>query len=129
MKIWYFHAESLFLKMATKYIKVYNYAVHGSNPQEDNSVRTIDIEGKRICLARIQNKYYAIDDRCPHAGARLGAGFCDENGMVVCPVHRYKYNPQTGKGANNQGDFVATYPVQEKPDGLYIGIEKKWWQF
>ena len=115
--------------MAIKFIKVYDYALHGSEPQANNTLRTIDIEGKRICLAHINLKFYATDDKCPHAGARLGAGFCDEAGMIVCPVHRYKYNPITGKGANQQGDFIATYPVQEKQDGVYVGIEKKWWQF
>jgi 3-phenylpropionate/trans-cinnamate dioxygenase ferredoxin subunit len=114
--------------MPKKFVKVYDFATHGIDPQVVNSVRTIDIEGKRICLVRLSDSYYAIDDACPHAGARLGLGKCDEHGMVVCPVHRYKYDPISGKGLPQQGDFVNTYATETRNDGVYVAIEKKWWQ-
>ncbi len=114
--------------MAVRFYKIYDFAVHGAEPQALHSVRTIEIENKMICLTRLPNGYFAIDDRCPHAGARLGLGKCTEEGMVVCPIHRYQYDAKTGKGLAKQGDFVNTYPIENRADGIYIGIEKKWWQ-
>jgi 3-phenylpropionate/trans-cinnamate dioxygenase ferredoxin subunit len=114
--------------MPKKFFKVYDFAEHGNEPQTINSVRTIDIEGKRICLVRLSDSYYAIDDTCPHAGARLGLGKCDENGMVVCPIHRYKYDAKTGRGLPQQGDFVNTYVTETRTDGVYVAFDKKWWQ-
>lgn len=109
-----------------RWYKVYDFSKHGADPQRINSVRTIEIEGKRISLARTADGYFALDDKCPHAGARFGmGGYCEED-MMVCPVHRYRYNLQTGKG--KQGDFINTYPTQLKADGVYVAIEKKWWQ-
>lgn len=109
------------------YIKVYDFARHGVQPQAENSVRTIDVEGTRISLAFDGTNYFALADKCPHAGARFGAGGWCDNGLLVCPVHRYKYNLATGKGI--QGDFVETFPVEVKKEGMYVGLpkEKKWW--
>jgi 3-phenylpropionate/trans-cinnamate dioxygenase ferredoxin subunit len=114
--------------MATKFYKIYDFKLDGTNPQAINTARTIAIEGRRICLVRFQDGYFATDDKCPHAGASLGQGKCDEDEMLICPIHRYKYNPRTGKGSPKQGDYVQTYPVQQKNDGIYVGFEVKWWK-
>jgi nitrite reductase/ring-hydroxylating ferredoxin subunit len=111
--------------MRVNWYKIYDFNTHGSDPQQLNTVRTIEIENKRFCLARLSDGYFAIDDRCPHAGARLGMGKCDDDGNVVCPVHRYRYDVKTGRG--KQGDFVNSYPVETRDDGVYIGLAKKWW--
>ncbi|OYU97285.1 MAG: (2Fe-2S)-binding protein [Bacteroidetes bacterium B1(2017)] len=115
--------------MALRFYKIYDFSSHGLEPQELNSVRTIDIENKLICLVRIPDGYFAIDDKCPHAGARLGLGKCSPEGMVICPIHRYQYDVKTGRGLPKQGDYVNTYPIETRADGVYIGFEKKWWQF
>jgi nitrite reductase/ring-hydroxylating ferredoxin subunit len=115
--------------MAIRFFKIYDFQEHGNEPQAVHSVRTIEIDNKHICLARLPEGYFAVDDKCPHAGARLGLGKCSEEGMVICPVHRYQYDVKTGRGLPKQGDYVNTYPVETRKDGVYIGLEKKWWQF
>ncbi len=110
-----------------KFYKVYDYRQHGTEPQKINSTRTIVIDNLKICMARTESGYYAVDNKCPHAGAHLGNGGWCENEQIVCPVHRYKYDLKTGRGL--QGDYVKPYEVQMREDGIYIGLEKKWWQF
>lgn len=109
-----------------RFYKVYDFAKHGIEPQQLNTTRTIEIDGQKICMARTKTGYYAVQDKCPHAGANLGRGGWCENEMVVCPIHRYKYNLQTGRGL--QGDYVNTFKIETREDGVYIGLEKKWWQ-
>ena len=92
-----------------------------------NTVCRIEISHYRICLARLADGYYAVDDQCPHAHGRLGEGKCDNEGNVLCPSHRYKYDLRTGKG--KQGDYVNSYLVEKRADGLYIGFKKKWWEW
>jgi 3-phenylpropionate/trans-cinnamate dioxygenase ferredoxin subunit len=115
--------------MAIRFYKIYDFLHDGAEPQAIYSARTIEIENKRICLTRMPDAYYAIDDACPHAGARLGLGKCTEDYMIICPIHRYQYNLKTGRGLPKQGDYVNTYPVEMRKDGIYVGFEKKWWQF
>lgn len=112
-----------------KWYKIYDFEEDGLNPQEIYAVRTIDVKGKMVCLGRLPDGYFAVDDRCPHAaGGRLGMGKCDADGSVVCPIHRYKYDLKSGKGF--QGDYVNTYQVETRADGVYIGMAgKSWWPF
>lgn len=110
-----------------KFYKVYDFEKHGAEPQQLNTTRTIVIDTKKICMARTASGYFAVDDKCPHAGANLGRGGWCEDEHIVCPIHRYKYDAKTGRGL--QGDYVNTYPVETRSDGVYIGLEKKWWQF
>jgi nitrite reductase/ring-hydroxylating ferredoxin subunit len=109
-----------------RWYKVYDFERDGADPQRINSARTIDIEGKRLCMTRTEEGYFALDDRCPHAGARFGMGGYCEDAYLVCPVHRYRYDVRTGKG--KQGDFVKTYRAETRKDGVYVALEKKWWQ-
>ncbi len=67
------------------------------------------------------DKYYAVQRSCPHAGADLSGGWCKE-GKLICPYHRYSYNLETGKGSEGQGDYIDTFPVEVREDGIYIGL-------
>jgi nitrite reductase/ring-hydroxylating ferredoxin subunit len=109
-----------------RWYKVYDFEKHGVEPQRINTARTVDIEGTRLCMTRTEEGYFALEDRCPHAGARFGmGGYCEDN-LLVCPVHRYKFNVKTGRGL--QGDFVNTFNTETREDGVYVALEKKWWQ-
>jgi len=81
----------------------------------------VKVEGKNICLIGYDGKVYAVGADCPHAGADLSDGWCQE-GRLICPYHRYSYDIKTGKGKMGQNDFIDSYPVEVREDGIYIGI-------
>jgi len=91
------------------------------------SMHRIEVNRKKICLVRLPEGYFAIDNKCPHAGGSLSFGKCDSEGVVTCPVHRYQFDAKTGKGL--QGDYVNSYPVEITEDGMYIGFKSNWWMF
>jgi 3-phenylpropionate/trans-cinnamate dioxygenase ferredoxin subunit len=99
---------------------------------QEGEVCTMEIEDKKLCIVHRADGYFAIKDRCPHAGGSLGDGWCDEAGMVVCPLHRIKFDPVTGRNTTGEGYYVPTYPIEQREDGLYIGFEintEPWWKF
>ena len=81
----------------------------------------VTANGKAICLVNAEGELYALSATCPHAGADLSKGWC-RDGMLICPFHRYAYNLETGRGAPGQNDFVTTYPVQVRTDGIYVEV-------
>ena len=95
-------------------------------PEED-FVTLIKLEGKKICLVKHENNLYAVQNTCPHAGGILSGGWC-KNGHIICPIHRYEYSLQTGRGAAGQGDYMDIYPVEERTDGVYIGLKESFWK-
>jgi len=112
-------------------------------------VAEVTIDGKKYCIARYNaagntvsraadttshtadTQWFAFAYFCPHAGAPLTDGYIDRSCNVVCPVHNLKFNLRTGRDINGEGYKLRTYPVELRPDGLYISLDeggflKKW---
>ncbi len=89
----------------------------------ENNLAEVEIDGKLICLAKTNSTINACTNKCPHAGGRLVEGWLDALGNIVCPVHRYKFSLNNGRDTSGEGFYLKVYPVVQKEDGLYIGIE------
>ena len=76
-----------------------------------------------VCMTHFKGEYGALDNKCPHQGGPLGEGSI-ENGLLRCPWHGWDYDPLTGK-APGFDDGVTTYPVKEREDGIYVGLEEE----
>lgn len=86
-------------------------------------IRQVTVAGKKLCLLRHDNQLHLIQNSCPHAGGILSGGWC-ERGMIICPIHRYAYDLENGRGAKGQGDYIDIYPVREDADGCYAGMKQ-----
>ena len=84
----------------------------------------IRIENHRICIVRLKEGWYGMNNICPHAGAALHAGFCNKHGVVVCPLHGYKFDIKTGKSLDGNNYHQKIYKVEKRDDGFYVGIKK-----
>jgi nitrite reductase/ring-hydroxylating ferredoxin subunit len=88
-------------------------------------VSKINAGGKKLCLVNNDDRFFALGSKCPHAGADLTNGWC-ENKKLVCPFHRYSYDLETGRGSSGQNDFVHTYPVEIRNNDIYVGVPSLW---
>ena len=92
---------------------------------KNNTIKKIKIEGKNICLINDGNNYYATGSTCPHAGADLSNGWCEE-GRLVCPYHRHAFNLKSGRGDAGQGNYINTYPIKGQNGEYFIGLPVNW---
>lgn len=92
----------------------------------DAPIQLWKIGGTRFCLISYEGKWYATSAKCPHAGANLAAGWC-ENGLLVCPYHRHKFDLNHGKGAAGQNNSIRTYKLEHRDDGWYIELPQHIW--
>jgi nitrite reductase/ring-hydroxylating ferredoxin subunit len=106
-----------------------NYTWHKIADQIDeidfaiNNIAVADVDGKKMCIGKFNNEFFAFAYTCPHAGAILAAGFIDALGNIVCPQHRYKYSMKNGRNVSGEGYFLKTWPVEIREDGVYVGKE------
>ncbi len=70
--------------------------------------------GEELVLFRDGQNVYALDNRCPHRGARLSLGKCQFKATVSCPYHGWTFN-----GA---GECVAA--IMEGPESKIPGRAK-----
>lgn len=91
---------------------------------KSNQMRLIKVDQKRLVVAKSETNCVAFDDRCTHRGASLAGGtlIC---GTVQCPWHGSQFDVKTGHvKAGPAQEKIATYPLQENGDQLYI--EPSW---
>jgi nitrite reductase/ring-hydroxylating ferredoxin subunit len=77
---------------------------------------------KVIGLVRKGVQVFAFAAKCPHAGAPLCSGWLDAQGRIVCPDHKYRFDPANGRNTTGEGYKLFTYPTQVQEDVIYIGL-------
>jgi nitrite reductase/ring-hydroxylating ferredoxin subunit len=117
----------MLFKKQTTWLKLFESLTAANNQVAVGRVTTIQAGKKKICVAHTTEGFFAVNDKCPHNGASLGNGFCTDEGSVVCPVHRYHFDLKTGRAKSGGGDFVQTYPIEIREDGVFIGFEETVW--
>jgi 3-phenylpropionate/trans-cinnamate dioxygenase ferredoxin subunit len=89
----------------------------------DNHLLDLEVDGKKITLAKFKEDYFAFAQKCPHASGRMAQGYINPLGQVVCPLHRYAFDMKNGRNTTGEGYFLKTYPVELRPLGLFIGFK------
>lgn len=89
---------------------------------EDNKPTEVRAGEKRIGLLKRGHHIYAFAALCPHAGGNLCEGWVDMLGRIVCPVHKYRFDPKNGRNTSGEGYKLFTYPLEVKGDDIYIGL-------
>ena len=90
-----------------------------------NEFIEIEVDGKSVCIGLHQEKLSACAAKCPHAGGKMAEGYIDALGNIVCPLHRYKFSLQNGRNITGEGYFLKIYKIEEREEGVFIGIEEK----
>jgi nitrite reductase (NADH) small subunit len=85
--------------------------------------RTVHVAGRNFAVYNRDGQFYALDDECPHRGGPLGAGMLDA-GKVVCPLHGWAFDPQTGVCDLRPDRPVKTYPVRVRDGQIEICIQE-----
>jgi 3-phenylpropionate/trans-cinnamate dioxygenase ferredoxin component len=83
---------------------------------------TVDIEGTRVVLARVDEAVYACGDVCTHRGGSLGEGRL-RGARLACPLHGWIFDVRTGKcQVPSRGDAVPTFPVRLDGESVFIEL-------
>ena len=82
----------------------------------------IEIEGEAVCVARIGDEVFAIDDTCSHSDASLAEGDITDF-KIECWLHGAEFDLRTGEALTPP----AVTPVKRysvSVDGDSVTIEK-----
>ncbi|BAX90573.1 tRNA-(guanine-N1)-methyltransferase [Mycobacterium shigaense] len=80
--------------------------------------RAYAVEGQQIAVFRLRDgSLCALDAVCPHRGGPLADGLIDTK-VVVCPLHNFTYDLQTGSEVAGGGVAVTAYSVHADETGM-----------
>jgi 3-phenylpropionate/trans-cinnamate dioxygenase ferredoxin subunit len=104
---------------------------------KDANKKRVSVEGQEILLAKVDNHYYAVANRCPHMKGDLSAGKLDGN-IVTCPRHGSQFDIRNGqvirwlKGtgliasvgkAIKSPKSLQTYKVKLEDDNIMVDVQ------
>ncbi len=89
---------------------------------KSNQLAEVEVAGKTITLSLFEGQVSACAHKCPHSGGIMSEGFLDATGKIVCPLHRFKFDTRNGRNTSGEGYYLKTYPVEQREEGLFIGI-------
>ena len=91
---------------------------------EPNDVKAIDVDGRAILCARVDDQWYALDDTCSHAKVSLADGILEEEDLAIeCPRHGALFSLETGEALTLPAiKAVARHAVDVRADGVYVTI-------
>jgi len=78
--------------------------------------------GKEVCVARVGNEVFAIEDNCSHQDAALSEG--EQNGYKIeCWLHSAEFDLRTGEALTPPASqAVKTYPVLVDGNNVVVEI-------
>ncbi len=87
--------------------------------------RSVKVAGREIAIFNLGDCFLAVDARCPHKGGPLAEGIVTGT-TVVCPLHAWKINLETGSVARPDANppCVTTYRTRIESDVVLIEISK-----
>jgi 3-phenylpropionate/trans-cinnamate dioxygenase ferredoxin subunit len=86
----------------------------------DGGMREVTAEGRKVLLAKVGGRYYAVGASCPHMGGSLASGKL-EGTVVTCPRHGSQFNLSDGhmvRWAQLPGVVSAIGKAIKRPRGL-----------
>jgi nitrite reductase (NADH) small subunit/3-phenylpropionate/trans-cinnamate dioxygenase ferredoxin subunit len=87
----------------------------------DGESLSVTIDGRAIGLFFSEGRYFALEDRCPHAGSPLTGGPIDA-GVVTCPWHFWRFRLADGLGADFPKAKVACFPVEVVGEQILVDL-------
>ncbi len=92
---------------------------------QDRKPVKVSMNGEDICLTRIGNEVFAINDMCTHSEASLSEGDVTDF-RIECWLHGAEFDLRTGEALTLPANIpVKTYPVSVVDDVVEIHFTDK----
>ena len=86
--------------------------------------KPFSIDGTHLGVFKYKDKFYAVDNRCPHMGYPMSKGSI-RDGVLICPWHHWEFDLKSGGCFQTFGDDLKAFPVEIRKDGyLYVGLSR-----
>ena len=83
---------------------------------------TVDVDGTRVVLTRVDEAVYACGDVCTHRGGSLGEGRL-RGVRLACPLHGWIFDVRTGQClVPSRGDRLPIFPVRLDGESVFVEL-------
>ena len=83
----------------------------------------VEIEGMGLCVVRAGALVHAVEDRCPHRGARLSTGVVYDSCKVACPDHGWSIDVSDGQVLAPDTGRVRRFAVDVRDGQVWVDLD------
>lgn len=88
----------------------------------EGQMRAIDVDGKSILICHVQDGWYALDNICSHAFAKMSEGRL-RGKRIICPLHGASFDCRTGAVLGAPATRpLKTYSVRMMEDHIEVAV-------
>jgi len=88
-----------------------------------NTMKIVVVDGKEVLLSNVDDAYYAIANKCTHAGGSLAGGVL-KGSTVTCPKHGAQFDVKTGKAVGEAKIGFIKMKVKDE-ESYVVKVEGK----
>jgi 3-phenylpropionate/trans-cinnamate dioxygenase ferredoxin subunit len=86
---------------------------------------TVQVAGRGYIIARVEDRWYAVEDNCPHEDYPLSYG-CLDGAYIKCSLHGSWFNLETGEPQEPPAeDAIATFRIEERDGRLLLDTARR----
>ncbi|MCA1491392.1 nitrite reductase small subunit NirD [Sinorhizobium alkalisoli] len=78
-------------------------------------------ETKIAVFRTIDDRIFALEDKCPHKNGPLSEGIVHD-GCVTCPLHNWVISLETGEAQGADDGRTSTFPVRIEGREIYLDL-------
>jgi nitrite reductase/ring-hydroxylating ferredoxin subunit len=83
----------------------------------------IHVDRARLALASVDGAWYAVEDRCSHAGCPFSEEASLEGSTIVCNCHGSEFDLTTGEVQRGPAEYpIRTVPVRVVDDAIEVDL-------
>ncbi|WP_339697941.1 Rieske (2Fe-2S) protein [Algoriphagus aquimarinus] len=88
----------------------------------EQAIHKIHLENKEIALVRSDEFFHTFQSDCPHRGTSLIEGTLTNQGEIICPLHKYRFDIKSGKVKVGSCGDLEIYQNELTEVGLKIWL-------
>ncbi|MHA7129490.1 Rieske (2Fe-2S) protein [Algoriphagus namhaensis] len=108
--------------MPVKTYTIGNSLDHFLEIAPEGRILRIQVQEKQLGMIRRGKSVYVFEAFCPHRGQSLTQGSINSRNEIICPLHQYRFDLQTGKVKAGYCRDLEVYPANLTSKGLEIKI-------
>ncbi len=72
----------------------------------------VDAGAERVAVFRVDGRLHALQDHCPHMRASLADGKIEGGQRVICHMHGWTFDLNTGQPEGGRSNCARIYPIE-----------------
>lgn len=96
--------------------------VTGVQEIPEGAAKCVQFNDLEIAIFRIEGRYYALDNTCPHLGGPISEGTIRDK-LVTCPWHEWSFDISSGRCTINPAAYLKRYALKVIDDEIWVAVE------